>query len=245
MSEDIVPQKRCSKCGEEKPATTEYFARDNRRNDLQPKCKDCDRAYRSANSGRIKEYRREYNRTIGIEVRRAYRVANADRANELRRNRIAQDAGRYRRYGRLYRAANKDRIKRYNNEYRKKNRHIFIAKDLRRVARKRSLPDTFTAYHLQLCQDYWHQCCAVCGGQLRDLFGDIEPHTDHWIALRDTRPDNPGTAPENMICLCSFCNQSKGNKDPETWLTDRYGKHKASAIIQRIEAYFDWIKRQS
>jgi hypothetical protein len=44
-----------------------------------------------------------------------------------------------------------------------------------------------------------------------------------------------------MIPLChgvGGCNNSKKDKDPETWLIARVGKRKAATILKRIRAYF-------
>ncbi len=70
---------------------------------------------------------------------------------------------------------------------------------------------------------------------------------DHWIAISDLRPDNPGTVATNMIPLChgiSGCNNKKQNKDPIEWMRQEYGTRKAKPIIARIEAYFEWVREQ-
>lgn len=179
----------------------------------------------------------EYNRK---PERKAYAREYAQRPEVKLRNKTTQQ--QYRRTE-ARRAYNRN----YNRSWRK---HPDSQKKLRvyyhrRRARKLALPDTFTFQEWQLCLDYFHHTCAVCGHQLRDLFGQVKPHADHWIALTDPRLDNPGTVPDNMICLCSVCNNNKKNKDPEQWLIRLYGKRKAAQIIQRIEIYFDWTKTRN
>jgi 5-methylcytosine-specific restriction endonuclease McrA len=51
-----IPLKRCTKCGEEKPATAEFFKRSKKhKNGLRSECKKCSKAYESARvSGEIK-----------------------------------------------------------------------------------------------------------------------------------------------------------------------------------------------
>ena len=126
--------------------------------------------------------------------------------------------------------------KQNNRKWRSRNIEYLRIYFSRRRARKRSLPDIFTSEQWQICLEYWNYCCAVCGKQLRDLFGEVEPHADHWIPLSVL--DCPGTVATNMICLCNGCNQSKHNIAPKTWLTRRYGKRRANQILKRIEAYF-------
>lgn len=114
----------------------------------------------------------------------------------------------------------------------------------RRSARKKELPNTFNNDDWLLCLEDWHYCCAVCGKQLRDLLGNIKPNADHWIPLNYKGADNPGTVPENMICLCNNCNSSKCDKMPEAWLVECFGKRKADKILDRIEFYFQVVREE-
>ena len=107
----------------------------------------------------------------------------------------------------------------------------------RRHARMHSLPDILTTEQWQACLEYWNYCCAVCGKQLRDLFGEVKSHADHWIPL--SLPDCPGTIATNMICLCNKCNLSKRDMMPLEWLIRRYDKQKANQIMKRVESYFE------
>ena len=57
-----MQHKKCTKCGEEKPATLEYFHRKTKTKDgLQYSCKQCNKAYREANKEYYKEYYKAYN----------------------------------------------------------------------------------------------------------------------------------------------------------------------------------------
>lgn len=145
---------------------------------------------------------------------------------------------------REYSRRNKKRLAEYHREYNAKNPSRRRVNYHNRRARQHSLPDTFTYIQWNACLEYWHGCCAVCGNQLRDLFGDVIPHADHWIPITYQGAGNPGTVPTNMICLCNSCNCSKNDSVPEQWLVKRFGKRKANVIIQRIEAYFEWVKQQ-
>jgi hypothetical protein len=130
-------------------------------------------------------------------------------------------------------------------QYQQKNPKIIRNITLRRRARKLALPDYFTILDWQYALDYFNDCCAACGRQLTDLFGTHKANADHWIPLAS--PDCPGTVPGNIVPLCGGeggCNNSKSDKDPEEWLIARFGKRKGKAILQRINAYFDWIRQQ-
>jgi predicted HNH restriction endonuclease len=111
-----------------------------------------------------------------------------------------------------------------------------------RQARKRSLSNTFTPTQWQQALDYFNGCCAVCGNQLKDLFGEVTVHADHWIPL--TSSECPGTIATNMICLCNKCNLSKHNTMPVVWLRRRYSERKARQIEKRIAEYFEWLRKR-
>lgn len=112
--------------------------------------------------------------------------------------------------------------------------------------RIRSLEVNFSDNDWQRAIDYFHGCCAVCGRQLSDLFGEHTAGMDHWIPI--SSPGCPGTIPENIVPLChgiDGCNNHKHAKDPEQWLNERYGKRKAKRILERINAYFQWVREQN
>jgi hypothetical protein len=111
-----------------------------------------------------------------------------------------------------------------------------ILKAERRRARKRGLPDTFTVIEQAFCRQYFHYSCAICK---REEGFEWIVSMDHWIPITSTAC--PGTIATNMIPLghgLGGCNNSKSDKDPEPWLTKRFGKRKAAVILKRIHAYF-------
>jgi hypothetical protein len=114
----------------------------------------------------------------------------------------------------------------------------------RRRAKFLALPDTFTVDDWIFALAYFHGCCAACGRQLNDLFGERTAAADHWIPLN--APDCPGTVPENIVPLChgkDGCNNSKHAKHPIEWLIERFGKHKANQINQRIQEFFANVRK--
>jgi hypothetical protein len=113
---------------------------------------------------------------------------------------------------------------------------------IKRRAFERHLPSAFTPHDWERCLSYWNNSCAVCG-RPRGLWHTIA--ADHWIALSDPRPNNPGTVPTNIIPLChgiDGCNNSKHDNDATEWLTRKYGRRKAKKILERIQKYFDSLK---
>lgn len=270
MFDDYTPTKVCSKCKQEFPATTEFFYPDKKAKDgLSYQCKQCAKQraaeWAQANKERIVQRHRDNkerenersrqwrlkNKARKEEYQREWREANKDQIAEQRREYRARNKKRLAEYMGKWRKANKGRIE----TYQKANRERFLQKgkewarnnpdkrrtiDMRRRARKHQLPDTFTAEQWQSCLEYFNFCCAVCGAQLRDLFGEIEPHADHWIPISYQGDDNPGTVAENIVCLCNGCNHSKGAKMPLEWLREKFGTRKAAEIMSIIQTYFEW-----
>lgn len=244
--------KQCRTCGQEYPATTEYFYPARNKSGIGLDCRACFLArLRQKDHERANHLRHLKNMTP--DERAAYNQAEQmarlqrneeshQRKLEVLNRRAVKNREYHRRKAREYYHAHKDRIKASAST--EKGKRLAIIWHNRRRARKQALPDTWTLLHWKLALEYWYGCCAVCGRQLRDLFGTHKPAADHWIPL--TSPDCPGTIPTNMIPLChgeGGCNNSKGAKMPEEWLSERYSKQKVHEILNHIELYFEWIDR--
>jgi hypothetical protein len=249
-STSSTPQmKRCSRCGEDKPLTREHFYYDKTaKSGFQPRCIQCGKAYYHPlerqqyyidNKERIQQYRKDNRDKLRVSGRRYYEL-HRDHYRELNRHHYLEHREkileRKRITGPESRQRNADVLRERHRKWRMANINRCRLAGSKRRARVRSLPATFTHEQWLFCLEYWHNRCAVCERQLRDLFGKIEPHFDHWIPI--TNAACPGTTADNMVCLCSDCNLSKHDKMPDVWLTRRYGGRKAAAILRRVEAYF-------
>jgi hypothetical protein len=242
--------KTCTKCGQTFPATAEYFykARSGKYG-VASCCKTCwaedRRLYREKNRERIAESKRQYQQTNQekiAEYQRQWRENNRDK--EIKHNREYYQANRekLKERSRQYHHAHREKIAQRSRKYREANKERKRVNHIRRKARKRSLPDTLTVKQWEDCLKYWNGCCAVCGNQLRDLFGNVVPHADHWLPL--ISPNCPGTTADNTLPLCNSCNLSKNKVMPNEWLERKYGKRKAKQILERIENYFEWVRNQ-
>ena len=99
--------KRCAKCGEWKPATAEYFNRDNTMTcGLRSMCKVCRSEYNREHHQKNKDHYREYDRE--------YYQKNKDRLSEY----YQKNKDRKREYDRDYRQKNKNSRREYCHEYR-------------------------------------------------------------------------------------------------------------------------------
>lgn len=101
---DFTPKKRCSKCGVEKPATAEYFHRNNNRKDgLQHMCKPCLIAYQNTPEYIEKRKRREQKPERIAKAREDSRMRRLDpniRAQQNARKRTAEGRERRRQLAR-------------------------------------------------------------------------------------------------------------------------------------------------
>lgn len=218
---DSIPQKRCTKCGNEYPATAEYFKADKRnRSGLHSWCRECERVSSTRWNDEHPERMYENNKN--------WKHNNPDKVLKSKGNYRRKHTEQIRESYRKQRDENPDRFRSYRHN---------------RNARKRGLPNIFTTADWDRALEYWGHRCAACG-RPRGLFHTIS--ADHWIPLSSS--DCPGTIPGNIIPLCHSiksgedgCNNTKSNRDAHEWLVSRFGEHKAKQIEKRVQDYFEWI----
>lgn len=152
---------------------------------------------------------------------------------------------------REWQKANPEKVSSHVSRWQKANPEK--AKKLQRIAamkrrtRKEGLPSGLTIQDWQRALDYFNGYCAVCGRQLKDLFGTHTAAADHWIPITYEGADNPGTVATNIVPLChgiDGCNNHKSAKLPDVWLKEQFGTRKANIILKRVEDYFEWVRNQ-
>jgi len=197
--------KRCPKCGIEKPATKEFFARNSKSRDgFHSLCKTCaadyGREWRKNNAERLAASKREYaesNKERLAEYQRNYHAVHREEKIERTRlwvlNNREKSTAYHRRYTPQWRAANPE-----------KNRAI----DQRRYARLCKANGGHTGTDVQAQYKRQKGKCFWCGVKVGDAY-----HVDHVVPL--ARGGSNG--PENLVISCAPCNQSKGAKLPHEW----------------------------
>ena len=216
--------KTCKKCGEIKPATSDYFkAAKICKNGITGTCKKC---YKE----RDKQYR-EAHKEKSINYGKLYRAANKVKASECNKQYRETHKNEASRYGRLYRESHKDKISeskrnwdlinRHTVDY--KNRHII--NEQRRRIRKRELPATLTPKQWEDIKLDFNLKCAYCGKE--------KPLTqDHFLAL-----DNGGEyTHNNIIPACRSCNSRKSKKTFFSWYPkfEYYSKKREKKILEYL-----------
>ncbi len=227
---DSTTLKHCSKCGEDKPSTAEFFHRNkNLADGFNRWCKVC--------CSKASKRWYENNRDHVKAMTKAWQQTNRERRNET--SRLWREANKEarREYYSAYRQTNREKLLDQRKARYKANPELFRAGKHRRFARKRLLPGTFTAEDWRFAVEYFGGCCAVCRRPV-GLWHTLA--ADHWIPLKS--PDCPGTVAWNIVPLChgeGGCNNFKYDRMPADWLVERFGKRKGRVILKRIEAFLN------
>lgn len=220
----------CTKCGEEKPATTEYFYRGGQR--LRGDCKVCF-------SKRDKQYYQE-NRDAIIERNKQYKQAN--------QNKITKQLEQYRQENRdinakrqkQYYQKNRDAILEHAKQYRQENQNAILERKAkwrgqnpekqraykqRRKAIKKELPHTLTVEQWEAIKKRFNNGCAYCG-----CGGELEQ--EHFVPLSK----GGGYTHNNIVPACKSCNNSKYTKSFFEWYPQQvfYSQERYDKILVYI-----------
>ena len=117
--------KVCTKCGEERPATREYFyAERGNRDGMRGACKVCNlehnKQYRQENKEKIAEYKRQYhqeNKEKIAEKDKQYRQANQEKILEYNKQYYQANKEKHAEWNKQYYQANQEKILEYNKQY--------------------------------------------------------------------------------------------------------------------------------
>lgn len=223
--DNTVPQKRCTKCKQEFPATAEYFGITTR-DGMRSICKMChleqNRQHRKNNPDKEKERHHHYYEANTDECKarsRRYYQSNPDKAKTRARH---------------YREANLDKVKSRHQRYSKANPDKSREQTHRRRAKKRGLPNTLTDQEWRNALAYFNGCCAYCdrSPSLFDYYKVLQH--DHFVPLSK---GGPYTA-QNIIPGCQTCNDAKHDYDALEWLISKWGKTIGKRKYNAIMIYF-------
>lgn len=246
-----APLKRCTKCGQEFPAT-EFNKNRKAKDGLHPNCKSCRREYREANRDHIYQQKKtwrennpekergrvnkwlEENHDYCLQKWREYYQQNKDAILPKNRARYVVRRIVYLSAQREYREKNKEVIKRRRDGH--YLRHP--ARRIRDVQRAREWrldhPEQYTS-HMKVAKGKRRALESAAEGSfttadIQELYLDQDGHCAYCgITLHDNYhldhidPLSRGGSnwPENLALTCPTCNLSKHNKSLVEWMAIR------------------------
>lgn len=204
--------KICTKCGEELPATGEYFPLGKVTGVPNSPCRKCRadrlREWREANKEHVKEYAKQYQANHRPEKRardKVYRETHRDTFLACMRRWYEQNKEYAQQQNKEWAAANEDKMRQYKRDWNKRNPDYCRMNARLRHARKRTNGGVLTQEDVKGQYIRQNGKCFYCGKKLND-----EYHIDHVtpVALGGT------TSPENIVVTCPKCNFKKNSKHP-------------------------------
>lgn len=221
---DNCTTKACRKCGKEYPATPNYFHRDRGlKGGLTHACKECRGGTFTPIKGIIKNHRRctgcgiEYPATTEFFHRSnqscdGLRMPCKQCRRESAHQRYLEDTEKIRQSATRWRKKNQNRAsenrRRWEARNQDKHRQQHRIRSHNRRARILKAGGHFTPADLEAQYKSQKGLCWWCGKPLNGIY-----HPDHLIPLARS-----GTNwPNNIVCACPTCNQSKSDKLPHEW----------------------------
>lgn len=264
VSGDDLLLKKCSSCGVEKPATTEYYGKVNKNKDgLKSKCIIC-----------YKEYMRNYNKKHYAENKEQYKQnhkkwaeENHERMLNLQRDwyqknyqiikekenqrsreyfenhpdykkeRYQSTKAHHNELTKNWYNKNKDRHKELTKRWRKDNRELANTYCVNYQHKKKGLPFDFSVPDWYACLEYFHQSCAYCGEKRDNL------EKEHFIPVSK----GGSFTKDNIIPACKSCNVSKHANNFFEWYPSRiyYDKEKENNILKYLRKTEEEARLQS
>lgn len=240
--DNSVPLKRCTKCGNEHPATPEYFYRDksNIRYGLKPECKVCvkarkpdrdiarasERKYRMLNPEKVLETARRYRDSHRKEIQQRQREkynSNPEKYRNASRESQHRHREKYKEYNKTYYENNIEKERQRSLNYQRKNRIVVrekqrlyrlsnLNKDRIKSQRRRSRKKGASGKYT----------LADIANQLKSQHSKCYycgVNLDDIYTIEHVVPLSRGgsNAPDNIVISCPHCNFSKGTKLPHEW----------------------------
>lgn len=212
--------KRCSKCGEVKPRTTEYFApRKDRKAKFQSWCRTCQKSHRQKryheNPDKFREAAKAYQKANPQKVHEynvGYYRKNIERMRKRAKDYYWQDPEKHRTASLQYihnHPTDPDKVRQRVHLWRKQNPDKHNANNQNRRAKANNLPATLTHTEWEDIKAAYGYACAYCGKAWFEIDGVLQQ--EHVIPLSQ----GGGYTADNIVPACQDCNSRKHDKTPE------------------------------
>lgn len=220
-AERVSTLKRCAKCRQHKPATSEHFsAFKEGKLGLHPWCRECLRAYTfdlSIRSGKVKRHQTPPQDIGGVMHRlcrtcEQWKPATSEFFQAHRSARLGvttQCRDCMNAASREYAERNSDKAVAKAAAWNSANSERHYQHLRATLQKRRGAPGSFTADDIREKLASQRNRCHYCQVEL-----DASYHVDHFVALT-----KGGTNfIDNIVIACRRCNQRKGTKDPNEFL---------------------------
>jgi 5-methylcytosine-specific restriction endonuclease McrA len=198
--------KKCTKCSEEKPLSE--FNKNKRTEDGRNfRCRKCQSAEYLANKERVIERVAAWqaqNKEKTAQYKATWRKANQGYG----RFHYLENRDRYAEQAKRWQQENKDKVGIRNNKWKDANPEMVSASRQNRRSMMRGAEGFHTAEDIQEIFNRQGGRCVYCRVELKRV-GRGKMHIDHIVPL----VKGGSNWPENLQCLCPFCNLSKGALD--------------------------------
>ena len=206
-----MEMKKCSKCGEEKELTAEYWHKDKSKKDgYRGQCKECMKEYYYKNQEEKRKKAVEYyyeNREAKLEYQEQYYKDNREKISEYYKQYLQSEQGRK------------------NNAKSEQNRR----------ARKAQLPNTLTTEEYENTLEYFNHTCAYCGCELNK----DNHHMEHIVPISKgggTTQKNIIPSCES----CNWSKHAKTLADWYRF-SDDFSIEKLAQIAKHLAQFTDWV----
>lgn len=236
--------KVCTKCGQEKPATEEYFNKGERGlYGLRSDCRECRNIYKKKQHIKMdaieRVQRKQYyadNRERELASVKQWRIDNPEKVKARNDKWRADNPEQHKENHKKWALANMEHLRQYrkeNFEHHKKVSQIWSAKnkdrtntkEQKRRSLKRQLPSTLTTEQWGNMKQHFNNSCAYCGEE-KPL------EQEHFFPLIK----GGEYAVSNIIPSCGSCNRSKGPKDFFIWYKSQpqYSRERELKILKYL-----------
>ncbi len=161
---------------------------------------------------------------------RKYYERNADRIIQNSQKWCESNRGRRREAAALRRERDRESINTYWREWASKNRDKLIVRQQRRRANKLAAGGQFSVEEWQHIQQRCSGRCFYC-----DAHDAIT--ADHFYPLHLGGNNHPW----NILPACKRCNSSKRDREPLSWVEERWGEqalYKVMSFIEQSQLYY-------
>lgn len=207
---DVLASKVCKECDRVLPISA-YHIHNGCKDGLQPKCRDCVKAYRAAYYQKNQDRLRQY--SVDFYTKNADHVKNYQKEYAAKNPEKIQNRGKQWRElnrpllldkKRAYYEANKEAIKPKFKAYRAEHPEYGRMSCHKRKARLKQAVGTYTRQQFLAKIEYHGSRCYLCKTPLTIK----ELHMDHRVPLSR----GGSNWPANLAPACGPCNLSKGRK---------------------------------